>query len=76
MVVHAYNSSIWEVETGGLGVWSQLTLHSRTLSQNKTTKKKVKQKIQMIETSQGTFARDGKGSLIYITLDNLWIIQR
>jgi hypothetical protein len=32
-VVHTCNSSTWEVEAGGLRIWGQSQLHSKTLSQ-------------------------------------------
>jgi hypothetical protein len=38
MVVHAYNPSTREAETGGLQIEGQRGLHSKILSQNETKK--------------------------------------
>jgi hypothetical protein len=41
MVIHAYNPSTWEAKAGGLQVWDQPVLHSKTLSIKQTKKLKI-----------------------------------
>jgi hypothetical protein len=52
-VMHAYNSTTWEVEAGGLTVQCQTRLHSESLSQNQTNQRNLrKTKIENRQASQ------------------------
>jgi hypothetical protein len=49
VVVHVYNPSTWEANTGGLGVQSQPGLYSKTLSQKTVPPKQKTPKVNKLK---------------------------